>query len=388
MVKSRKIIFLSALTSAIVLFIMGFSMLFFIRIPISQKNIKIPGGNVISSVLNLSDYRESEKNPFNMLLLGGDVSNSLTDTMMVVNYNPKYDKLSFLSIPRDTKVNYNGANVKINSIYSRSGKNNKGLEDVQSNVEELLKINIDYYLFIDTSAFRKIIDILGEIEYEVKVPMHYDDPTQNLHIHFEPGKYFFDGQKAEEFMRFRKPNYGNYSNSLMKYYDGSDLKRIDAQQDFIKELIKQKSNLKSISKFKDLVEVIFDNINTNLELQTVLDFSTNVLSFKTENISFFKINGYDDIQYGEWFYVYNYEIIDNSSDELYSCDDILKIHFADSNYKLDNYDYIKNHSTPPIEETITNSPTIFPTDKPIIYEPQQNNPSNNKTYLENMDNLY
>jgi anionic cell wall polymer biosynthesis LytR-Cps2A-Psr (LCP) family protein len=56
---------------------------------------------------------------------------------------------------------------------------------------------------VDYALFCKAIDAVGGIEIEVEEPMHYDDSAGNLHIHFEPGRYLFNGQKALEYIRYR-----------------------------------------------------------------------------------------------------------------------------------------------------------------------------------------
>lgn len=361
---------------------MGIILLYFINSP---KEFILPGGTVISNVLKLDDLKkEDEYEPFNLLLLGGDVSNSLTDTMMVLNYNQKNKKISLLSIPRDTKANDEKYGiVKINSVYSRNGKGNNGIKKTIQSVENILHINIKYFIFVDTTAFKKTIDVLGGVDYVVNTEMHYDDPTQNLHIHFEPGKYLFDGQMAEEYMRFRKPNRGNYTKDLMKYYDGSDLKRIDAQQNFIKELIKQKATIKSIGKLNDILQIVLDSVNSNLDFDTIFKTACNFIDIHNDiAYNFFKIDGYSEMINSQWYYIYNFKINNNTNDELLNCDDVLKIYFSDSNKKIDSYDYIDN-----IKPTFTPTPDSIKTKNPELeYKIKNNNPSNQDTNIKPTNN--
>ena len=137
-------------------------------------------------------------------------------------------------------------------------------------MSELLGINVEYYVFLSTSSFREIIDILDGVDYNVPVDMDWDDPLQNLHIHFKKGPQHFNGIKAEQFMRFRQNNNGK----INEFYDGSDLKRIDAQQNFIKELVKQKLNVFYITKVDDIINSIFSNLKTNLSMNEILKMSS------------------------------------------------------------------------------------------------------------------
>ncbi|MEN8906524.1 MAG: LCP family protein, partial [Clostridiales bacterium] len=156
----RKQIFVSSICSSLILFIFGVTLLVFINKSDSQATGKL------SNMLKLNEYTPL-KEPINILLMGGDKSNGITDTIMVVNYNPKNSQISMLSIPRDTRAVYNRKNVKINSIYSTSGKGDYGCESLKGSVNNLLGIKIDYYVYIDVLVFRAVIDELGGIEYDV-----------------------------------------------------------------------------------------------------------------------------------------------------------------------------------------------------------------------------
>jgi len=245
--------------------------------------------NLVSEIL---DPYKSKTESVNVLVLGGDKVNKNTDTMMLVNFNPKTAEINILSIPRDTKVLINRSTAKINAAYPYGGGN----QAVES-VSNLLGVDIKYYVFLDTSTFRKIIDELDGVDYYVPENLNYDDPIQNLHIHLKKGQQLLDGNKAEQFMRYRKGN----GSTQTKNYDGSDLKRIDAQQNFIKELIRQKAKLKYITKFDDILNVIFKNIDTNIEMDEILKLSQNINKVNASEIDMFKLPG-TDVRHDVWYY--------------------------------------------------------------------------------------
>lgn len=234
-----------------------------------------------------------KQKPVNILVLGGDKVNSNTDTLMLVNYDPSTTKANIVSIPRDTKV-YIEENVrKINFAYPHGGA-----KLAVETVTGLLGVNIKYYIYIDTSVFRKIIDKLGGIKnFYVPQNLNYDDDAQNLHIHLKKGYQDLDGDKAEQFMRYR-----GYNRKVTDFYDGSDIKRIKAQQSLLSELIKQKANISYIHKFNDVVMDIFDSLETNMKLSEVLKMAQNITDFKYENISFYTLPGTDGYEDGISYY--------------------------------------------------------------------------------------
>lgn len=244
--------------------------------------------------LSLDPLKVYEK-AINVLLLGGDIVNKNTDTMMVMNINPGENKLSVISIPRDTRIDTDSAHYKVNASYPMGGA-----KKACSNIENLLDIKIEYYLYIDTKTFVYIIDTLGGIEYNVPDNMDYEDPTQDLYIHLKKGYQILDGEQSEGLMRFRQYNY----HKATKYYDGSDLKRIDAQQSFMMEIIRQKANIYSISKFKDIMEIILKRLETNFTFNEIIKLINYSSNFSSNNVKMFTLPG-DTEEGGSWYYIPN-----------------------------------------------------------------------------------
>lgn len=286
---SRKsYLILTSLLSAF-LFLLGVASILYL------KTNSTPTSGILSELL---DPFKLSSEPVNILVLGGDKVAKNTDTIMLVNFNPATAKLNILSIPRDTKVKVKGSNLpKINSAFPIGGPN-LAVETVSN----FLNVKIKYFVFIDTQAFRKIVDILGGVDINIPVDMVYDDPIQNLHVNLKKGKQHLDGAHAEQFVRFRHPN--NYNNKeVAKFYDGSDLKRIDAQQNFIKELIRQKVNVIYIAKINDIVKEVFNNIETNLKLNDALKLAQSIDKLSLNNVTMFKLPGADDDEGAAgWYY--------------------------------------------------------------------------------------
>lgn len=248
-----------------------------------------------SSVGELFKPFIQSKAPFNVLFLGGDKVNKNTDTIIVANFDPTSCKINIMSIPRDTKVTIDGKTHKINYAYPHDG-----MDLAVKTVSELLNTKIKYSVYLDISAFRKIIDILDGVTLYIPPGMDYDDPLQDLHIHLKEGTRKLNGKEAEQFMRFRQPN--KWTKELRKYYDGSDLKRIEAQQRLIKALIEQKLNVQYLARINSIVEVIFDNVETNFTTSELLKLSKYLSKLDTENITFHSLPGNPQGQ-SPWYFV-------------------------------------------------------------------------------------
>lgn len=299
----RKFYLIITSTLSIFMFLLGILTLSYIVL--SEDTVtasKTPDNSLIEEIL--SPYKMNRES-INILLLGGDKVNNNTDTIMLVNFNPATAETKILSIPRDTKIKLKGSTSKINAAYPRGGG-----ELAVDAVSNLLGVEIKHYVYIDTSVFRKTIDILDGVDYYVPVDMDYDDPLQKLHIHIKKGEQHFNGTKAEQFMRYRQGN----KKTVNKYYDGSDLKRIDAQQNFIKEVIRQKANVFYITKMSEILNVVFKNIDTDMSINDILQLSNNLGNLKADEIKMFKLPG-ESVYDVAWYYIINEEETSSIVDE-------------------------------------------------------------------------
>lgn len=258
---------------------------------------------VVATVLGENTSELSNLKTINVLLLGisEDLNSKLTDTIMVCSYNPKTQRASIISIPRDTYIGKNKnsvkANDKLNTVYSKSG-----IDTCMEKVEQITGIELDYYAVVNTKALIKIVDIIGGVNFDVPIKMNYDDPTQNLHIHLNKGMQKINGEKAEQLLRFRHNNNGS---TYSQEYGDNDYGRMKTQREFIKETMKQTLQLKNITKAKKIISAVFENVNTNVEEGLIKQYLPYAIEFNTDSILMEQLPGestkYNDV----WVYEYN-----------------------------------------------------------------------------------
>jgi len=306
------------------------------------------------------------KDPVNILVLIVDKTAVNTDSITVMNYNPVTAKISILSIPRDIQVNMRKAS-KINAVYY-----NYGVEELINQINVLFNINIRYYIYIDISTFRKVIDVLGGVEYNVPGHLKRDDAAQNLHIDLQKGLQLLDGEHAEQLLRYRHDNYNSIPKDLRNIYDGSDVSRINVQQDFLKQLIKQKANAYYFSRINSILNVIFDNIQeTNLNLTDSLRLSKNIGKININNLITFKVIGNDENNGKD--YVYRGKISNNTTKETLDGASVVQQYF-NSKFSFDG-------STVANKKPIINSSDLVPKKKikKSTKSVTENNPSNSES---------
>ena len=217
---------------------------------------------------------------------------------MVCSYNPKAQRASMLSIPRDTFIGKNKAKAsgkdKINTIYTR-----KGPEKAMELIGEITGLDIQNYIVVNNQVVIDLVNAIGGVNFEVPMDMKYDDITQNLHISLKAGYQKIDGEHAEQLLRFRHNNDGT---SYPAEYGDNDYGRMKTQRGFMTELAKQTINVKNITRIKTITSAIFKNIETNLTLDEIYAYIPWAAGFDTANIHSEQLPGASDKGNGIWFF--------------------------------------------------------------------------------------
>lgn len=261
-----------------------------------------------------------ELDPIQVLLMGVSTDNGLklSDTIIVASYNPKTQQASLLSIPRDTFIGKNvknGATTdKINCLYQ------KGPERTLEAVNELTGLDVKYYVVIDNQALIKLVDVIGGVQFDVPINMKYTDPSQDLYIRLNKGMQTIDGKKAEQLLRFRKNDDGT---SYPSEYGDNDIGRMKTQRNFIIETIKQTIQAKNIFKIKDIIDIAYEYVDTNLSISTIKDYVPYAINVDVENMKSASLPGTSlgppNAPY--WFFVINEKETENLMKELYGTED-------------------------------------------------------------------
>ncbi len=134
---------------------------------------------------------------------GGEViarSSARSDVVMVVRLNFAENKITGLTIPRDTLADVPGHGVvRINAAHSYGGPSL-----AETTVEGLIGVKIDRVVVVSYDVFQEMVDLVGGVEVNVKRRLKYDDERGNLHIDLYPGKQLLDGYDAMGYVRYRR----------------------------------------------------------------------------------------------------------------------------------------------------------------------------------------
>ncbi len=352
--KSAKLIFTCSLISGIILFLLGiFLMVDIKRASSSVNNLELPTPSSNSTNNLIDNYTSNE--PINFLVLIKEASGLNTDTIIIANYNPISKNISLLTVPRDTKPN-STSSFKINAYYSigfnkyeklgglsLTDIKHKAAEYSAQSISNITNIPIDYYVYLEIDTIKEIVDKLGGVYFDIPADLKYTDPTQNLYIDLKKGYQLLNGDKTEQFLRFRKSN-SRASSEWRKYYDGSDLKRTEMQIKFVNELIQQKVNLLQLPKLIPIINYAFENVITNISLSDTLSLVSAFTESSKPSMNTYKLYGLDKRFSDTEYFIYINKIEDTKTREVFDSQEIIDSLFKSNSYliipdKNKKYDY-------------------------------------------------
>lgn len=241
------------------------------------------------------------KDHFHTILIGGlDDENGGSDTNLLVALDSQNGAVNVVSLPRDTLLNVPWSVKKLNNAYHHGG-----FPQTMSEVSRLLGIPVDHYVTVDLRGFEELVDKIGGVDFDIPVDMDYDDPYQDLHIHFSAGERHLSGEEALKVVRWRQNNDGTG-------YATADIGRIGTQQAFLMAVAKQTLRLSNLDKVRELAGIFQEWVDTDLKLSNLIWLGEQVLSIGSDNITFHTLPGDGAGWYkgGSYYVLYPEETLD------------------------------------------------------------------------------
>ena len=203
-----------------------------------------------------------------------------SDTMIVVTVNPKTNKTTMTSVPRDTmaqiwKTSSSNTN-KIQKINSAYNIGNEGSAVVTT--EKLLNIPIDYYIKVDFNSLKQIVNAVGGVDVDVPFSFSYGD-TGEKESHFKKGKMHLNGKQALDYsrMRYEDPK-GDYGRQMR-------------QRQVITAIIKSAASANTFTHYQKVLDSISSSMTTNLSFSDMQSMFFNYRG-AAKNINSDHLQGY------------------------------------------------------------------------------------------------
>jgi len=199
--------------------------------------------------------------PYNVLILGFDKrpreKSFRSDSMILGRVDPKTKQVWLISIPRDLRAQIPGHGYsKINNAYAL-GQEQLAIDTV----EKLTGQKINYYMGVNFTGFKKIVNAMGGVWIDVPVEINDTDadPSKgNRYSHIDSGYQLLDGNHAITFVRARHQ------------FADQDFTRMKNQQRFFKAIADQIATKTSVAKIPRIVSTAAPYVSTNMSLMEML----------------------------------------------------------------------------------------------------------------------
>jgi LCP family protein required for cell wall assembly len=253
-------------------------------------------GNITTAQVDTDawDRPTSVEGVMNLLIIGSDVRSGdnanygeaegeRPDTMLIASINVDNGAATLVNLPRDLVVDLPGCEAVegYEGMSPHSGMINSamtfgGVGCQWQTVEQATGVHLDHFVMMDFTGFKDMVDALGGVEMCIPEPV--EDPK--AHLTLEAGKQVLDGEDSLGYVRSR---YGQG--------DGSDLSRIDRQQQFMGAMLRQVLSsevMTSPMTITNFLGAVTDSVTTDegLTVDTMTDIAISMREVDLERVQF------------------------------------------------------------------------------------------------------
>lgn len=290
--------------------------------------------------------------PFAVYISGidtyGQISSvSRSDVNMVMVVNPETHQILLISIPRDYYVQLHGTTGTKDKL-THAGI--YGIDMSVQTIEDLLELDINYYVKVNFTSVIDIVDALGGLEVYSEYTF-----TSYSGYRFKKGMNSVNGEQALDFARTRKA------------FKEGDRQRGKNQQALIKAMIDKVIDKSIITKYSSLLDAVNGKYQTNMSVKSL----TSLVKAQLKDMSGWNIHSYSLTGKDATDYTYTYNQLlyvmkpdQESVDEAISLIDAI----LDGQELENSYTDIGGTS---------NKVTQVP--KPVPSQPEQNNQVNEES---------
>jgi LCP family protein required for cell wall assembly len=181
--------------------------------------VLLVGTDYQPDILNDYDVAEKNKGITGFPIKAREIT---ADSIMLIKIDSETKEFVFSMLPSNMKVQTDGNDVKLGSLYS-----SKGIDYLRDKVTAMTGMPIDYYAVVPVGGLAAIIDELGGISFTVRTDMNYEDESQQLSIHIPKGSRMLSGTDAVNMLRYRSYPDGDTSRrALISTFAGAILKKL------------------------------------------------------------------------------------------------------------------------------------------------------------------
>ena len=175
------------------------------------------------------------------------------------------EPLQVLQLPSEIAVQLPGSDspTSLSSLWQSGGVAllNDAIQDILGSTQQVPQ----RYVVMPRTALRTLVDGLGDVDLVLDQTYQHNDQSQGYSINLQAGRQRLNGEKAEQFARYRPTPLDNAN-------------RRTRQQDLILALVEQVKDSSVISTLPLLVRRLDDELDTNLSRREQLSLAAAVIA--------------------------------------------------------------------------------------------------------------
>jgi LCP family protein required for cell wall assembly len=175
------------------------------------------------------------------------------------------EPLQVLQLPSEIAVQLPGSDspTSLSSLWQSGGVAllNDAIQDILGSTQQVPQ----RYVVMPRSALRTLVDGLGDVDLVLDQTYQHNDQSQGYSINLQAGRQRLNGEKAEQFARYRPTPLDNAN-------------RRNRQQDLILALVDQVKDSSVISTLPLLVSRLDDELDTNLSRREQLSLAAALIA--------------------------------------------------------------------------------------------------------------
>ena len=229
-------------------------------------------------------------NSLNIYIGGVDFTEKNTDFNMVVTINKKTHKILLTSIPRDYYVT-----MKSSGMHELLGYvGYTGINNSRRTVADLLGVNIDYYMKVNTNSIVGLVNTLGGVQFcnngaaftttHALVQGTYDDTTGEK-LNVPSGCRTYNGIQILTIVRERKA-----------FADGDRQRQKNCGQVMI-NVFKKMASAGTVANYSSVLNAVSNLYTTNLSRDVITEIANETINGASWSFEQQSVTGYDSSGY-------------------------------------------------------------------------------------------
>lgn len=232
----------------------------------------------------------------NIILIIGSREKPETELLMLMNIDSSTSNINITYIPKDIRyVNYRENTISSIGSIMNSRVSMMPAYDACGLYESILDISIPYYIYFTEENFIDFMHTfaINGIDFNIPIDMMYQDDNYNINLTKDTA--IIKKDQILQFIQFYKTVDNSYRGEMLKYYDGTDAKRLEMCRQlfdaFMQQTFINPTNQYFKLRFYDAFLPFLSKCETNITSDVLSVIAPVFANVQDSNIRYFTLTG-------------------------------------------------------------------------------------------------